>query len=115
MKMKFAGTYAELQDKLFLTGIDGEWRNLGNHKQFRADTGAILNWWQSTGTITFQGRGLVAEEFKAKLSRAIGGVKCKAGNLHDSQQENAKLKKLLGDVMIENAMLKKRLSSNNKD
>jgi hypothetical protein len=111
MKMKFSGTYAELQDKVLLTGIAGEWRDLGNHKQFRADTGAILNWWQSTGTITFQGPGLAAEEFEAKLSRAIDGVKCKARNVHDPEQEIATLKKLLGDLMIENAMLKRRLSS----
>ena len=73
MKMKFSGTYAELRDNVLLTGIAGEWRDLGNHKQFRADTGAVLNWWQSTGTITFQGPGLAAEEFEAKLSRAIDG------------------------------------------
>ncbi len=67
MKLKFSGTYAELQDEVMLTGIAGEWRDLGNHKQFRADTGAVLNWWQSTGTISFQGPGLAAEEFEAKL------------------------------------------------
>lgn len=118
MKMTFSGTYAELQDAVLLTGIYGEWRNLGNHKQFRADSGAILNWWQSTGSILFQGPGLVAEKFEAKLSRAIGGVRAtitaeasEAKNLHGPQQEISELKKLLGDLMIENAMLKKRLSS----
>ena len=118
MKMKFSGTYPELQEKVELTGIYGEWRDLGNQKQFRADTGAILNWWQSTATITVQGPGLAAEEFEAKVSCAIGNVKAttaaeayKARNLHDPEQEIATLKKLLGDVMIENAMLKKHLSS----
>jgi hypothetical protein len=116
--MKFSGTYAELQDAVLRTGIYGEWRNLGNQKQYRSDIGAILNWWQSTGTITFQGPGLAADEFEAKLSRAIGGFKATitaeayvTKNLHDLQQEIAELKKLLGDVMIENAMLKRRLSS----
>jgi hypothetical protein len=71
MKLHFLGTYAELQDEVLLTGIAGEWRDLGDHKQFRADTGAVLNWWQSTGTISFQ--GLAAEEFEAKLfCRATG-------------------------------------------
>jgi hypothetical protein len=65
-KLKFSGVFAELQDKLLLTGIDGQWRDLGNQKQFHADSGAILNWWQSTGTILFQGPGLAAMEFEAK-------------------------------------------------
>jgi hypothetical protein len=72
MKMTFSGTYEELQDDVKLTGIYGEWRDLGKHKQFRSDTGAILNWWQSTGAITFQGTGLAAEEFEAKLFDAFG-------------------------------------------
>ena len=66
MKLEcFSGTYAALQDEVKRTGIAGEWLDLGNHKQFRADTGAVLNWWQSTGTISFQ--GLAAEEFEARL------------------------------------------------
>ena len=116
VKMKFPGTYAELQDEVRLTGILGEWRDLENCKQFRADNGAILNWWQSTGTITFQGRGSAAAEFEAKLSRAIGGVRATitaeasdAKNLDDPQQEIATLKKLLGDLTIKNAKLKKLL------
>ena len=39
---------------------------------FTSDTGAILNWWQSTSAITFQGPGLAAEEFEAKLFDAFG-------------------------------------------
>jgi hypothetical protein len=71
--MNFLGTYAELQDEVKLTGVYGEWRDLGNRKQYRSDGGAILNWWQSTGTIRVQGPGLAAEEFQAKLlSRALG-------------------------------------------
>ena len=74
--MKFSGTYAQLQDEVKLTGIYGEWRDLGNRKQYRSDSGAILNWWQSTGTIRVQGPRLAAKEFEAKLlSRALGGVK----------------------------------------
>ena len=72
IKMTFSGTYEELQDDVKLTGIYGEWRDFGNHKQFRSDTGAILNWWQSTGAITFQGPGLATEEFEAKLFDAVG-------------------------------------------
>ena len=66
MKLEvFSEPNAALQDEVKLTGIAGEWRDLENHKQFPADTGAVLNWWQSTGTISFQ--GFAAEELEAKL------------------------------------------------
>jgi hypothetical protein len=54
-----------VRDLVLLTGIDGEWTEVGNHCQFRANNGAILNFWRSTETINFQGPGLAAEEFKA--------------------------------------------------
>jgi hypothetical protein len=53
-----------VRDLVALTGIDGEWTETGNHCQFRAVSGAILNYWKSTGTVNFQGPGLAAEEFK---------------------------------------------------
>jgi hypothetical protein len=53
-----------VRDLVWGTGIDGEWTEMENHCQFRADSGAILNFWRSTGTINFQGPGLAAEEFK---------------------------------------------------
>ena len=118
MKLKFTGSYGQLQDEVKQIGI-GEWRDLGNQKQFRSDTGAILNWWQSTGTISFQGRGgLAAMKFETKLSRAIGGgvratIAAEASetkNLDDPQQQIAALKKLLGDLMNENAILRRYLS-----
>ena len=53
---KFRGTYQNLQDRVLLTGINGEWRELDNgQKQFRADTDAVLNWWETSKTINFQG------------------------------------------------------------
>ena len=44
MKKKISRTYAELKHRVLLTGIRGEWRDRGNHKQYRANNGAILNW-----------------------------------------------------------------------
>ena len=55
MKARFGGDYEKLQQRLAETGIPGEWRQNGNHFQYRADNGAVLNWWKSTGTVTFQG------------------------------------------------------------
>jgi hypothetical protein len=39
-----SGTYADIKHRVLLTGIRGVWRDLGNHKQYRAKNGAILNW-----------------------------------------------------------------------
>jgi hypothetical protein len=67
---------ATVRDLVSLTGIDGEWTEIGNHCQFRAVSGAILNFWKSTGTVTFQRPGLAAEEFKTmflKHRHAVAG------------------------------------------
>jgi hypothetical protein len=65
MKTKFNGTYEELKEAIDKYGPSGEWREKGNHKQFRADAGGILNWWDSTKTLAFQGAPAQAEELKA--------------------------------------------------
>ncbi|MGH6890220.1 MAG: hypothetical protein ACREHF_13670 [Rhizomicrobium sp.] len=64
MKMKFVGSYEALQDIVLQTGPDGGWDDLGNLKQFRAVSGAVLNWWGSTGTIQFQGKAAAAADFQ---------------------------------------------------
>jgi len=46
-------------------GIGGEWRKRENHHQYRAATGAVLNWWKSTGTITFEGPESAAKDLEA--------------------------------------------------
>jgi hypothetical protein len=51
------------------TGIAGEWFEGENHCQFCTTTGAVLNYWKSTGTITFQGPELAAAELKAAFMR----------------------------------------------
>jgi len=71
MKKKILGTYAELKHRVLLTGIRGVWRDLGNHKQYRAKNGAILNWWDSTKTITFEGRNSATRKVEAALAPAI--------------------------------------------
>jgi hypothetical protein len=48
-----------------LTRIEGQWTERTNHCQFHAVSGAVLNYWKSTGTITFQGPELPAEELRA--------------------------------------------------
>ena len=64
---KFNGSYRDLQDRVLLSGVYGEWIDRGNHKQFKAGNGAVLNWWQSTKTINFQGNVRAAKALEAKL------------------------------------------------
>lgn len=66
------GNFKVLRYAVKRTGIPGEWTKDENQYQFRATGGAVLNYWKSTGTITFQGPELAAAELKAMvLRRAI--------------------------------------------
>jgi hypothetical protein len=62
--LKFQGSLDDLQDIVMRCAILGEWRFHKKHRfySFHAETGAILNWWPSTGTINFQGHH--AEQFE---------------------------------------------------
>lgn len=62
---KFRGTYQDLQDKVLLTGINGQWRELDNgQKQYKTDDNAVLNWWETNKTINFQGPNDVKQELE---------------------------------------------------
>lgn len=61
MKLNFS--YAKVQKYVSRTGLAGEWRDLKyGQKQYRTDKGGVLNWWETTGTITFQGLNTAAKE-----------------------------------------------------
>lgn len=64
---KFNGNFKELQQCVLLAGIFGIWEDKGNHKTYRADNGAVLNWWMSTKTISFQGQHQGAKELEHAL------------------------------------------------
>lgn len=109
MSIKFTGDYAKLKKCVSRTGVAGRWRELQNgQKQFHAEGGAVLNWWKSTGTIQFQGRGSEMEFEQAFVS--IASAKGRLEESHDWQTENAGLRKLLQDILVENATLKQRVS-----
>ena len=63
------GDFNALRQVVSLTGIAGRWTKTENHRQFRAGSGAVLNYWKTTGTITFQGSERAAAELKAMLLR----------------------------------------------
>jgi hypothetical protein len=60
----FQSTFEHLQDTVMWCAILGEWsfHKKNRFYRFHAETGAILNWWPTTGTINFQGRH--AEQFE---------------------------------------------------
>ena len=56
-KHKFQGTYEQLKALFASGGIPGKWRDVdSNLKQFKDWAGGILNYWESNGTVFFQGR-----------------------------------------------------------
>jgi hypothetical protein len=73
--LTFEGSLDDLQDIVMRCAILGEW---SFHKKsyfyrFRTSTGAILNWWPTTGTINFQGHH--AREFETLfLEHALAEV-----------------------------------------
>ena len=55
-RVQYHGTFERLRAVLNAANAEGEWRALLNgHQQFRDTSGAILNWWPSTGTVLMQG------------------------------------------------------------
>jgi hypothetical protein len=69
------GDFKVLRYVVARTDISGEWTKGDNHRQFRAASGAVLNYWKSKGTITFQGPELAAAKLKAMLLKRAVVVK----------------------------------------
>jgi hypothetical protein len=65
VKRRFPGDFDNLRQVMSVIGIGGKWRKRENHHQYRAATGAVLNWWKSTGTIMFQGGRPAAKDLEA--------------------------------------------------
>lgn len=115
MQLKFRGNYAKLRKCVSRTRLNGQWRELKNrHKQYRTNDGGILNWWEATGTITFQGHGSAAKHLEQAfiaVSSAKGRIKPKnSRSPADRRDENQILKILLANTLIENAQLRARIS-----
>src|SRR4029077_9907017 len=70
---KFRGRFKELQELVAGTGISGEWVESRQQIQYRTDSGAILNYWESTGTVNFQGSHDSAKELQAAMFPASAG------------------------------------------
>jgi hypothetical protein len=96
---KFNGTYDELKIQVQATGIPGSWRDRMNFKQYRADIGAVLNWWPSTGTISFQGPA--AEALEVAFYAARFKTEEDTESLDALRRENAELRRQLVGTLLQ--------------
>ena len=109
MKPKFFGEYKKLKKCVSRTGVSGQWREIKGHQiQYRTDDGALLNWWESTGTIVFQGRKRAIRKLRGPFLR----VAFKKGLLEDKSatDEVDDLKKQLNGALIDIAKLKEAVA-----
>ena len=75
----------------------GRWRDLEHGgKQYRTDKGAVVNWWNGSGKILFQGQGSAVSKFEQAFT-AIASTKGRLENedgksLRDLERENETLR-----------------------
>jgi hypothetical protein len=104
MKLKFLGDLAKLKKCVARTGVVGQWREIPNHQaQYRTDDDAILNWWESTGTVAFQG----PKQAVKKLKKAFVKIALKKGLIDDKRDIDDEITDLSGAIS-EITKLKKR-------
>jgi hypothetical protein len=97
MQLKFLGTYAKLQGCMSRTRLDGKWRELKyGQKQYRTDDGGYLNWWEGTGTITFQGHNSAAREELTEAFIAVASAKKRLLGEYRGREFHGRLHSLYG-------------------
>jgi hypothetical protein len=67
IEVRWSGTYEDLQSLLEKTA--GQWFDLGDHKQFSAESGLVLNWNENTSAVFIDGE--VNCEIKTELAQLI--------------------------------------------
>ncbi|BBA32186.1 uncharacterized protein sS8_0218 [Methylocaldum marinum] len=70
--MKFKGTREDLIGKIRSLGYSFEERDIENALQIKTTDGAILNWYSSTGTVSYQGDPTASTRLKACLEPILG-------------------------------------------
>ncbi len=98
MKLKFTGDYSRLQKYVSKAGLAGKWRDLKyGQKQYRTHEGGVLNWWQKSGALTFQGLNLDARDELAQAFVAIASAKCRLFGEYGGRQFYGRLRNLYPD------------------
>lgn len=72
--MKFKGAAEVLIDKVQSMGYEVDVRDTGAALQIITMDGAILNWYPSTGTVTFQGDKRAATQLESHLGPVLGAA-----------------------------------------
>lgn len=68
-KKNFEGTIDSLKSVIEASHVRGKWSADGQGKHtFKSQDGGVLNWWESTGTIQLQGKGLAKAALEDALS-----------------------------------------------
>lgn len=72
---KFKGTFDNLKQFVASAELSGEWREIEHGYQFRAEDGAILNWYPTKGSLTYGGppeaRNAIAKRLSQKAVSAV--------------------------------------------
>jgi deoxycytidylate deaminase len=72
MATRFSGTIEELKNKLASLNASGSWIEVNpNQYQFRHNEGGVMNWFPSTGSITFQGKPSGRDLLQAKVAALL--------------------------------------------
>lgn len=69
MTIKFTGTFDELKEKL--NEIPGEWDESQPNKKVLRYKGGVLNWFESTGTLSFQGKNPGKEDLERSVPHML--------------------------------------------
>jgi hypothetical protein len=73
-KIRFAGSFEQLRRIVERTGISGDWEYMpADYLRYLCHDSAILNWWESTGTVSFQGPEIPRERLKNAIAGAAHG------------------------------------------
>jgi hypothetical protein len=76
----FNGSLEQLQRIVATAGPEGAWEHMPtSYWRYRANSGAILNYWPTTGTFNFQGPAAAARDFEHAICRAVSGQRLLEG------------------------------------
>ena len=73
--LRFRGSIDQLRAFIAETGFEGDWEIIPHGWCYRCRSGALLNWWFTTGTINFQGPPERASALEAALIAGRSGRK----------------------------------------
>jgi hypothetical protein len=80
MALRYSQTKEELIARLEIIASNGEWLEINpNQIQFRHENGGVMNWYPSTGSLSFQGKPGPCNELRTLVSNLIEAVPLEEG------------------------------------